>query len=79
MLDLANPNDPKTRAAAGKLSGVVGLLCNLFLFGAKLAVGILTGSVSVTADAMHDLSDAASSIPMATPGMNIFPAWRWRR
>ena len=62
MLDLSNPNDAKTRAAAGKLSGVVGLLCNLVLFGAKLAVGILTGSVSVTADAMNNLSDAASSI-----------------
>ena len=62
MLDLSNPNDAKTRAAAGKLSGVVGLLCNLVLFGAKLAVGILTGSVSVTADAMNNLSDASSSI-----------------
>ena len=62
MLDLSNPHDPKTRAAAGKLSGLVGLFCNILLFGAKLAVGVLTGSVSVTADAMNNLSDAASSI-----------------
>lgn len=62
MIDLSRPNDPKTRAAAGKLSGIVGVLCNLLLFGGKLAVGLLTGSVSVTADAMNNLSDAVSSI-----------------
>ena len=33
MIDLSRPNDPKTRAAAGKLSGIVGVLCNLLLFG----------------------------------------------
>jgi cation diffusion facilitator family transporter len=62
MIDLSRPNDPKTRAAAGKLSGIVGVLCNLLLFGGKLTVGLLTGSVSVTADAMNNLSDAVSSI-----------------
>ena len=62
MIDLSRPNDPKTRAAAGKLSGIVGVFCNILLFGGKLAVGLLTGSVSVTADAMNNLSDAVSSI-----------------
>ena len=55
-------NPPRSRAAAGKLSGAVGLLCNILLFAVKLAVGILTGSVSVTADAMNNLSDAVSSV-----------------
>lgn len=55
-------NSSQSRAAAGKLSGTVGLLCNILLFGVKLAVGILTGSVSVTADAMNNLSDAVSSV-----------------
>jgi len=55
-------NDTRTRARAGKLSGLVGLLCNILLFGAKLAVGLITGSVSVTADAMNNLSDAVSSV-----------------
>ena len=55
-------NSPKSRAAAGKLSGIVGLICNIMMFSAKLAVGILTGSVSVTADAMNNLSDAISSV-----------------
>ena len=52
----------KTRAAAGRLSGIVGILCNLLLFAGKLAVGTLSGSVSITADAMNNLSDASSSI-----------------
>lgn len=50
------------RAAVGKLSGFVGILCNLLLFAGKLVVGILSGSVSITADAMNNLTDAASSI-----------------
>ena len=55
--------DPKrTRAAAGRLSGIVGIICNLLLFALKLAVGTISGSVSITADAMNNLSDASSSI-----------------
>ncbi len=52
----------KLRTAIGKLSGTVGTVCNLLLFAAKLAVGILSGSVSVTADALNNLSDAVSSV-----------------
>ena len=55
-------NNPKTRAAVGKLSGIVGILSNLALFVGKLIVGTLSGSVSITADAMNNLSDASSSI-----------------
>lgn len=50
------------RGAVGKLSGIVGIVCNLLLFGFKLLVGTLSGSVSITADAMNNLSDASSSI-----------------
>ncbi len=53
---------PKTRSAAGRLSGLVGMVCNILLFGAKFAIGTLSGSVSVTADAMNNLSDASSSL-----------------
>lgn len=57
-----SPDDPKVRAKAGKLSGIVGIVCNLLLSAAKLVFGTLSGSVSVTADAMNNLSDATSSI-----------------
>lgn len=53
---------PRARSAVGVLSGIVGLICNLLLFAGKLAVGILSGSVSITADAMNNLSDATSAI-----------------
>ncbi|MBD9221775.1 MAG: cation transporter, partial [Clostridiales bacterium] len=55
-------SDPKVRAAVGTLSGVVGILCNFILFLGKVIIGTLSGSVSITADAMNNLSDAASSI-----------------
>lgn len=57
-----HPEDPKVRAAVGILSGIVGIFCNILLFGGKLAVGLLTRSVSITADAMNNLSDATSSV-----------------
>ncbi len=50
------------RATVGMLSGGVGIVCNLFLFALKLLIGTVAGSVSVTADAMNNLSDATSSI-----------------
>ena len=54
--------DPKVRSAVGKLSGFTGIVCNLLLAVGKLVVGILAGAVSITADAMNNLTDAASSI-----------------
>lgn len=57
-----NTQDPKVRAAYGNLSGIVGILCNLLLFLGKLIVGTLSGSVSITADAVNNLSDASSSV-----------------
>ena len=57
-----DPSLPTTRAAVGKLSGVVGILCNILLCVGKLIVGTLSGSVSITADAMNNLADSASSL-----------------
>lgn len=50
------------RTAYGVLASVVGIFCNVFLFIAKLTVGILLRSVSVMADAFNNLSDAGSSV-----------------
>ena len=60
--DADNTENPKVRAAIGTLSGLVGIVCNLLLFTFKLLVGTLTCSVSITADAMNNLSDASGSI-----------------
>lgn len=53
---------PATRGAIGKLSGIVGILCNVILFIAKFAVGLMAGSAAVIADAVNNLLDASSSI-----------------
>ncbi len=50
------------RARIGKLSGITGIACNVLLFGLKLLAGLISGSVSITADAVNNLSDAASSV-----------------
>ena len=60
--DAENTDSPKVRAAIGTMSGLVGIMCNVLLFAFKLLVGTLTGSVSITADAMNNLSDASGSI-----------------
>lgn len=55
-------NDIHVRTAYGQLAGIVGIICNLTLFTAKLVIGVLLRSISVMADAFNNLSDAASSI-----------------
>lgn len=55
-------DNPTVRASYGKLSGFVGIFCNLVLFTLKIIVGLFSGSVSITADAVNNLSDASSSI-----------------
>ena len=44
------------------MAGFVGICCNILLFAMKLLVGILAGSVSITADALNNLSDASGSV-----------------
>ena len=60
--DYKDPKQPRVRGAVGKLSGVVGIICNILLFAMKLVVGTISGSVAITADALNNLSDATSSV-----------------
>ena len=60
--DYQNAAAPHVRTAIGKLAGVTGIACNFMLFGLKLAAGLLSGAVSIVADALNNLSDAASSV-----------------
>ncbi|MFG6351710.1 MAG: cation transporter, partial [Oscillospiraceae bacterium] len=53
--------DPAVRERYGLLAGGFGLALNLLLFAVKLFAGLLTGAISVTADAFNNLSDAAGS------------------
>jgi cation diffusion facilitator family transporter len=58
----ADPKDPRTRQRAGALSGGTGIVLNLLLFLGKLCAGLITGSIAMVADAVNNLSDAASSV-----------------
>ncbi|MCR4780655.1 MAG: cation diffusion facilitator family transporter [Ruminiclostridium sp.] len=60
--DHTSYEEPRVRTAYGILAGVLGILMNFLLFGGKLAAGLITGSVSVTADAFNNLSDAGTSV-----------------
>lgn len=60
--DYEQYDKPEVRTAYGILASVVGILCNVFLFAVKVTVGMLLKSISVTADAFNNLSDAASSV-----------------
>lgn len=60
--DSKNTKDLKVRSAYGKLSGAIGIAVNIILCIAKFFVGLITGSITVTADAINNLSDAGSSI-----------------
>ncbi len=53
---------PEVRASYGKLSGIVGIVCNVLLFAVKFFLGTITASVAITADAFNNLGDASSGI-----------------
>jgi len=50
------------RTALGAFAGCIGLFSNIFLFISKLLIGLFSGSVSIMADAMNNLSDTVSSV-----------------
>ena len=54
--------NPAVRSAYGKLAGKVGIACNVLLCVGKFIAGIISGSLSISADAVNNLSDASSSI-----------------
>ena len=57
------------RKRLAMLAGWLSICGNTLLFGMKLWVGLLTGSVALTADAWHTLTDSISS------GIVIFSTW----
>ena len=57
-----DPQDPAVRRRCGVLSGGIGIGLNLLLFLGKLLAGIMTASIAITADALNNLTDAASSV-----------------
>lgn len=52
----------KDRNRIGKQAGFIGIIANLLLASGKLAVGILSLSTSIIADALNNFSDGLSSV-----------------
>lgn len=50
------------RKGIGILSGVVGIICNILLSAVKLVIGLLSNCISITADSVNNLSDAAVNV-----------------
>lgn len=46
----------------GRIAGIIGICVNILLFAIKLTAGLITGSMAIVADAVNNITDAASSI-----------------
>nr|WP_312577330.1 cation diffusion facilitator family transporter [Sedimentibacter sp.] len=60
--DYNNTKDVSVREAYGKLGSLIGILSNIILCISKISIGIIFGSISITADGVNNLSDAGSSV-----------------
>ena len=76
-----NYKDSKVREKYGVLCGAVGIFLNVLLFLGKFFAGLLSGAISITADAFNNLSDAGSSFismigfKLSGPGSSV---WTWK-
>lgn len=60
--DRENVENPTVRDAYGTLGSFTGIGCNLLLFIIKCSLGLISGSISIMADAFNNLSDIGSSV-----------------
>lgn len=60
--DSENTASCEVRKRYGYLGSFTGIALNFLLFAAKLMAGILSGAISVVADAFNNLSDAGASV-----------------
>ncbi|MBQ2840985.1 MAG: cation transporter [Oscillospiraceae bacterium] len=60
--DSENTSNPAVRTRYGIISSIVGIISNTALATLKFILGILSNSIAITADAVNNLSDSASSI-----------------
>ena len=60
--DYKNPQNPQVRVRVGRFSGFIGIFANVVLFAIKLVFGLVSGSISLIADSLNNLSDSGSSV-----------------
>jgi len=54
----------KTREGFGQLVSITGIFVNILLSGVKLFIGLMSGAISIIADAFNNLSDVGTSAIM---------------
>ena len=62
VTDRSQGDEKRRRLLSGRLSGTVGILLNILLGLGKVFIGVVTGSIAVIADAVHNLTDAAAFV-----------------
>lgn len=55
-------SDPAVRMRIGNFAAALGIVTNVLLFGVKILAGTISGSISITADAVNNLSDSGASL-----------------
>ena len=60
--DYEQVHDPQVRKRYGMFSSVIGIICNVCLFAAKLVIGLFANSISIISDSVNNLSDCATCI-----------------
>lgn len=60
--DYKNTENSTVREKYGVFAGFVGIVVNIIIASAKLLIGTVSGSISITADAVNNFSDAGSSV-----------------
>ena len=55
-------SDKAVREKYSILGGLLGIICNLFLFASKFAVGMMSNSIAILSDAFNNLTDMGSSV-----------------
>ena len=60
--DCENVNSPSVRASYGVFGGILGIVCNIILFGIKFSIGMIINSIAIISDAFNNLSDLGSSV-----------------
>ena len=53
--------DPVVRRRYTRLTGVLGIIVNALLCGAKIILGALSGSIAIIADGLHDMADSLAA------------------
>ena len=77
LRDGENAKTPRVRIACGIVVSIIGIILNVLLSAFKLLAGMISGSISITADAVNNLSDAgAQTVSLISFKMSSKPADR---